>query len=158
MKLYMKQKVFSFKDKFYIKDEMGNDKYYIEGEFFSIGKKLHIYDVNGNELAFVHQKVLSFLPRFFVSVNGTQVAEIVKKISFFKPKYIVDGLGWDVQGNFFQHDYKIVENDREVVSIHKAWMSWGDTFEIDIDNNADEVQALAVVLAIDCVMDAQENS
>lgn len=158
MKLFMKQKVFSFKDKFYIKDENANDKYYIEGEFFSIGKKLHIYDMNGNELAFVHQKVLSLLPRFFVSVNGTEVAEIVKKISFFRPKYIVEGLGWDINGDFFQHDYSISENGRDIVSIHKVWMSWGDSFELDIDNEADEVLTLAVVLAIDCVMDAQENN
>lgn len=155
MKLYMKQKVFSFKDKFYIKDENGEDKYYIEGELFSIGKKLHIYDMQNNELAFVHQKVLSFMPRFFVYVNGTQVAEIVKKISLFKPKYIIDGLGWEINGDFFSHDYTITENGRDIVSIHKAWMSWGDTFELDIVDGSNEVLTLAVVLAIDCVMDAQ---
>ena len=56
MKLYIKQKVFSWKDKFFVKDEFGNDRYYVEGELFSLGKKLHIYDMNGNELAFIHQK------------------------------------------------------------------------------------------------------
>lgn len=70
MKLYMKQKVFSFKDKFTIKDEQGNDKYYIEGEFLSLGKKLHIYDMNNNELAFVREKVLAFMPKFIVEVDG----------------------------------------------------------------------------------------
>ena len=48
MKLYMKQKVFSIKDRFYIKDEFEKDRYYVEGEFFTIGKKLHLYDMNGN--------------------------------------------------------------------------------------------------------------
>ena len=32
MKLYLKQKVFSWKDKSNVKDELGNDKYYIEGK------------------------------------------------------------------------------------------------------------------------------
>ena len=41
MKLYMKQKVFSWTDKFNIVDEQGNERYYVEGELFSWGKKLH---------------------------------------------------------------------------------------------------------------------
>lgn len=86
MKLYMKQKVFSFRDKFTIKDEYGNDKYYIEGEFWSLGKRLRIYDVNHNELAFVKQKILTFMPKFTIEINGTEIAEIVKKVTFFTPK------------------------------------------------------------------------
>ncbi|MDE6470055.1 MAG: LURP-one-related family protein [Eubacterium sp.] len=157
MKLYMKQKVFSFKDKFTIKDEQGNDKYYIEGEFLSLGKKLHIYDMNHNEVAFVRQKILAFMPKFTVEVNGSEVAEIVKRVTFFTPKYYVDGLGWNVEGDFFAHNYIITSGDRAIVSIHKAWMSWGDTFELDIADDRDEVTALAVVLAIDAVMDSQNN-
>lgn len=157
MKLYMKQKVFSFKDKFTIKAEQGNDKYYIEGEFLSLGKKLHIYDMNHNEVAFVRQKILAFMPKFTVEVNGSEVAEIVKRVTFFTPKYYVDGLSWNVEGDFFAHDYIITSNDRAIVSIHKAWMSWGDTFELDITDDRDEVTALAVVLAIDAVMDSQNS-
>lgn len=155
MKLYMKQKVFSFRDKFTIKDEYGNDKYYVEGEVFSLGKKLRIYDMNHNELAFIKEKVLTFIPKFTVEMDGREIAEIVKKVTLLKPKYYVDGLGWDVQGDFFAHDYTIFSGDREIVSIHKVWMSWGDSFEIDVTDDKDELVALAVVLAIDAVMDEQ---
>lgn len=157
MKLYMKQKVFSFRDKFTIKDEYGNDKYYIEGEFWSLGKRLRIYDANHNELAFVKQKILTFMPKFTIEINGTEIAEIVKKVTFFTPKYYVNGLGWEVEGNLFSHDYTIVSERGMIVTIHKAWMSWGDTFELEIANENDEITALAVVLAIDAVMDAQQS-
>ena len=33
MKLYIKQKVFSLTSKFTVKDEAGNDRYFVEGEF-----------------------------------------------------------------------------------------------------------------------------
>ena len=158
MKLYMKQKVFSWRDRFYIKNEFGEDVYYIEGELFSLGKKLHIFDMTGRELAFVQEKIFSFVPRFFVFVNERQIAEIVKKITFFKPKYEVAGLGWSVEGSFLAHDYSIFEKGREIVRIHKAWMSWGDSFEIDIDGSKDIAVALAVVLAIDCVLDRASKS
>ena len=33
-------------------------------------------------------------------------------------------------------------------------MTWGDCYELDIANEQDEIVALSVVLAIDCVMSA----
>ena len=64
MKLYMKQKVFSWNDRFTVKDAWGNDKYFVEGELFSWGKKLHVYDLQNREVAFIKQEVWSFMPRF----------------------------------------------------------------------------------------------
>ena len=49
MKLYIKQKVFSWGDKFTVKDASGEDRYYVEGEVFSWGKKLHVYDEYNRE-------------------------------------------------------------------------------------------------------------
>lgn len=155
MKLYIKQKFFSWKDKFTVYDEHGADKYYVEGEFFSFGKKLHIYDLNGREVAYIEQKILSFLPRFFVYVNGTEVAEIVKQFSLFRPRYSIEGLGWEIDGDFWAHDYVITQNGRTIVTIAKEWMTWGDSYELDISNEFDEIVALAVVLTIDCVMATQ---
>lgn len=157
MKLYMKQKIFSFKDKFAVMDEEGNQLYYVEGEFFSLTKKLHIYDSAMNEVAFVQQKLWSLLPKFFVFVYGEQVAEIVKEFTFFKPKYFVRGLGWEVTGNVWGHDYEILFNSNPIVRIHKVWMAWGDSFEIEIADSEDTTIALAVVLAIDAVMDARNG-
>ena len=158
MKLYMKQKVFSWADTFTVQDPMGEDKYFIKGEAFSWGKKLHVYDRSGREVAFVRQKLWTFMPRYMVSVNGTDVAEIVKEFTFLRPKYSILGPGWEVDGSFWEHDYEVTENGRPIVSIRKEWMTWGDTYELDIADTGNEVMALAVVLAIDCVLDAQQNA
>ena len=157
MQLYMKQKVFSWKDKFSVKDSNGEDKYFVEGKAISIGKKLRVYDKNGTELAFINEKVVSFMPKFCVEMNGEEVAVIKKKVTMFKPKYLIEGPGWEVKGDFFSHNYDIVDSDRIIVSIHKKWMSWGDSFELDIPDEKNEILAMAVVLAIDAVMDAQNN-
>lgn len=152
MKLYIKQKVFSWVDRFTVKDEAGQDKYFIEGEFFSFGKKLHVNDMSGAESAFIQQKVLTFLPRYFVFIDGQEVAEIVKEFTFLHPKYSIEGLGWDITGSFWAHDYEIVQNNRPIVTIHKEWMTWGDCYELNIADPRDELLALSVVLAIDSVM------
>ncbi len=158
MKLYIRQQVFSWADKFTVKDENGQDKYNVEGELFSFGKKLHIYNAAGTETAFIQQKVFSFLPRYFVFVDGRQVAEINKEFTFFHPKYSIEGLGWEINGSFTAHDYEIVQNGMTIVTIHKAWMTWGDCYELNVADTRDEVVALAVVLAIDCVMAAATSS
>ena len=141
-----------------VKDSMGEDKYFVKGEAFSWGKKLHVYDRSGREVAFVRQKLWSFLHRYMVSVNGTDVAEIVREFTFLRPKYSIIGPGWEVDGSFWEHDYEVTENGRPIVSIRKEWMTWGDTYELDIADTGNEVMALAVVLAIDCVLDAQQNA
>lgn len=164
MKLYMKQKIFSWTDKFYINDEYGTDRYYVEGEFLSLGKKLHVYDMNHNEVAFIQQKLLTFLPRFYVFMGGKEVAEIVKEFTFFTPKYSINGPDWDVTGSFMAHDYSIHSGIERIARVHKVWMSWGDSYEIDLGDNdnivmtGSEVMTLAVVLAIDAVLDAENAS
>ena len=151
MKLYIRQKVFSWGDKFTVWDEHGNDKYIVEGEIFTWGKKLHIYDMAGNEAAFIKQEVWSFLPCYYVFCGDTQVAEIRKEFTFLFPRYSIEGLGWEIEGRFMAHDYEITQNGRPIVSISKEWMTWGDSYVLDILDPADEIVALAVVLTIDCV-------
>ncbi len=156
MKLYIKEKVFSWGDKFTVKDEAGRDKYVVEGEVFSWGKKLHVYDMNGCEVAFIKQEVWSWMPRYYVFCGDRQVAEIKKEFTFF-PKYSIDGLGWQIDGQFMAHDFEITRNGQRIVTITKEWMTWGDSYELDIANPADEIVALAVVLTIDCVMESNSG-
>lgn len=157
MKLYIKQKVFSWGDKFTVYDENGNDRYYVEGEVFTLGKKLHLLDTNRNEIAFIHQEIFSFLPRYYVTVNGAQIAEIKKEFTFFHHEYTVKGLGWSVSGDFFTHDFEVTANGQTVASVQKEWFTFGDAYAIDIAPAVNEINALAVVLVIDACIDAQNN-
>lgn len=156
MKLYIKQKVFSWRDRFRIYDEFENDKYYVEGEVFTLGKKLHLYSSGGQEMSYIHQKVMSFLPKYYINVNGTDIAQVVKEFTFFRQKYTVSGLGWTVEGDFWQHEYRILSEDRVIAAVSKRWFSWGDTYEIDIAESVDEIVALSVVLVIDAVIASQQ--
>lgn len=156
--LYIKQKVFSWGDQFSVKDELGTDRYFVKGEVFSWGKKLHVYDAYNTEVVFIQQKVFSFLPKFFIHVDGVQVAEIVKQFTFFKQAYAVNGTSWTVEGDFWAHNYRIFDGDTPVCTITKAYFSWGDSYQLDIREAANEKLALAVVLAIDAVLAMSRSS
>lgn len=158
MKLYIKQNVFSAVDHFFVKDEAGNDKYEVRGnEGLTIGLKLHVYDRQGRELAYIEQKALSLNPTFRVFVGGVQTAVIVKKFTLFKPCYEVKELGWTVKGDFTAHRYTISDASSTVMTLRKEPFSWGDSFALEIADPTHELEALAVVLAIDCVVDAEGN-
>ena len=157
-KLYIKQKVFSWKDRFSVFNSFGEDVYRVEGEFFSLGKKLHIYDLNDREVAFIHQKVLSFLPKYFISRDGADIVEVVKKFTFLKARYEIPDFGWTVQGNFTAHEYTVNSDAGIVATIAKKWFSWGDTYEIDVAAGFDPLNVLCVVLIIDAVMAAQASA
>lgn len=108
----------------------------------------------GNEAAFIKQEVWSFLPRYYVFCGGEQVAEIKKEFSLIFPRYSIEGLGWEIEGKFMAHEYEIIQYGRSIVSIRKEWMTWGDSYELDIADPVDEIVALAVVLTIDCVTES----
>ena len=154
MKLYIKEKVFSWGDHFYIRDAAGREKYEVRGEVFSLGKKLHIYDMEGREVALIMQRLLTFLPKYEVYIRDEKVAEVKQVFSFLRPRFVVEGLNWDVEGQIMWHDYEITRNGSPVVTIRKEWMTWGDSYELDIAHPADEIFALAVVLTIDCVAES----
>lgn len=158
MKLYMKQKLFSWTDKFSIVDEHGNAQYYVEGELLSWGKKLHLYNSGGRELAFIRQKMMSWLPRYFVEIDGEVLATVVKEFTFLRPSYHIEGLSWQMQGDFASHNYTMYAGQHKIMQLSKAWFTWGDSYELEIFDPDNAVLCLSVALAVDCALaQAQDN-
>ena len=157
MKFYIKQHIFTWGDRFSIYNETGEEVFFVEGEVFSFGKKLQLLNARGEELAFISQKLFSFLPRYCISRGGRDVATVVKHFTLFRQEYSVEGLGWSVSGDFFEHEYCIASGEREIARISKEWFTWGDAYAIDIGSGEDIVNVLSVVLIIDAVLDAQDD-
>lgn len=149
MKLLIKQRVFSWGEKFDIYDEEGKVKFFVKGELFSLGHQLHVYDAYDREIGSVHEKFLSFPKQFEIVLNGAVRGRITKRITFFHEEYDVDFSGWHVSGDFMDWNYEVYAGERQILHIHKEWLSWGDTYVIDIENPADERMGLMLVLAID---------
>ena len=84
-------------------------------------------------------------------INGT------KKVVSMRPKYEVEELGWKIKGNIFERNYKIVGKDGEVMNIHKGILKLSDTFELEFSDKKHVVEALAVVAAIDYILDEKER-
>lgn len=157
MKLYIKQKVFSWRDQFSVKDKSGEDYYKIKGELIALGKKLHIYDQGGREVATIKEKLVTLRPKYEVYIEGRHYTEIVKEITLFRAKYRLKTIGWEIDGSLFDHNYEIQDGRKTVAKVSKALISFGDSYEIDIKEGYDEVAVVACVIALDCVLAAGSN-
>ena len=158
MKLCIKQRVFSWGDTYDIYDENGNEKYLVKEETFTFGHPLHVYDTRGQEIGCVNEVPFSFSHEYEIIIGGVRRGSIHKRFTLFFQKYDVDLNGWYVEGDFLDWDYDVYSNGRVVAHINKEWLTWGDSYCLDIADPADEILALAVVLTIDCVAEARNNN
>ena len=101
MKLVLKEKVFTLKERFNVTNEEEQTLYTIEGKLLSWGHQLDIADASGAHVAHVRQKVLALLPRYFITCEGMEEMELKGHLNIVHPHYTLetpDG-DWEVRGD-----------------------------------------------------------
>jgi len=152
MQLLIKQRIFAWSDTYDVYDESGEPRYFVRGKVFALGHQIHVFDKKtGAEVGAIKQRLLTLLPKFDIMINGNVVGTISREFTFFKPKYHVDFRGWEVDGDFLGWNYVARCGDYEVLRVSKEILTWSDTYAIQYMNQADEIPALLLVLAIDAV-------
>jgi hypothetical protein len=123
MRYMMKQKLFSLGADFTIKDEQGNDVYFVDGKFLSLRDELTFKDMAGNELCVLRRKLLSWGPTYEIYHQGQLVAVVKESLftlfghQFFRPRIHLhprrQGGGQRFQG--------MVQYRRHVWRGHQRW-------------------------------------
>ena len=157
MKLLFKQKFFSWFDSYDIFNEHGETVYTVKGQL-AWGHCLKIFDSAGYEIGTVKEKIFTWLPKFEMYFGDRYIGCISKEFSFFKPRFNIDCNGWQVEGNFFEWDYDIVDSmGGTIAAVSKQLFNWTDTYVIDVYNPQDAIYALMLVLAIDAEKCSRNN-
>lgn len=149
MKLLFKQRFFSWFDSYDIYDETGNTVYTVQGQL-AWGHCLKIFDAWGNEVGMVKERILTLLPKFEIYIGSDYAGCINKEFTFFKPKFNIEYNGWQVEGDFLEWDYTITgQTGQYIADVSKQLLNWTDTYVIDVNDPADALCVLMLVLAID---------
>jgi uncharacterized protein YxjI len=120
----------------------------------SLSNKLELKDMNGSVLYQAKKKVFSLMANYSLyDDQGTEVALIKRKLSL-RPNFDLSIMGKDlsVEGSFYGHAFDIVDQGNVIASINKKYLSWGDTYEIDILEKEHNELYLFVVIIIDQVI------
>lgn len=157
MKLWFKQRFFSWFDSYDIYNEAGETVYTVKGQL-SWGHLLKIYDAQGFEVGTVKQKVLTWLPRFEIYLGSQYMGCISKEFTLFSNKYDIDYNGWHIDGDWLGWDYSVLDSSGRIVAqISKELWNWTDTYVIDVHEPSDALCALMLVLAIDAEKCSNSN-
>lgn len=153
MRYVLQQKVFCLGDDYTIRDEQGNDCFFVDGKAISFGDKLSFQDMNGNELAFIRQKLLAWGPTYEIYRDG-ELAAVVKKelFTFLKCAFTVDVPGPDdleAVGDFLDKEYTFTRGGDVAATVSKKWFSFSDTYGVEIADGEDDVLILASTAVID---------
>ena len=157
MKLLFKQRFFSWFDSYDIYNEAGETVYTVKGQL-SWGHCLKIYDARGVEIGTVRERILTFLPKFEMYLGDRYIGCISKEFTLFFPKYNIDCNGWEVEGDWLEWDYQILNHSGKLVAnVSKELFNWTDTYVIDVADPQDALCALMLVLAIDAEKCSRKN-
>jgi uncharacterized protein YxjI len=155
MRYRMREKIWTIRDRYVIRDPADVELFHIEGKLLSIGKKMTFADTDGRELARIEQKVMSWRPTFFVHREGAPSVRVRRMyLPLFKPRYVIEVPGEEpieVRGNVWAHEYELVRGTNCLGTVSKKVFSWADSYGIDLDDEEDQVLLLAACVVVDVV-------
>ena len=158
--LYAKQKVFKIEDHYPIMDENGEAVYQVDQNFKFFGYEVHVSRADGTPVFVITQELLKFLPTFHVRFENGDTMTIKSRISFLKKKIDVEYSeeNLSITGDVWDWDFALREGEREVASVTRKFLTWGDTFTLDIFDDAYSDVVVAAMIAIDRLIDIEESA
>lgn len=159
-KLYIKQKVFKITDHYAVIDENNNEIYYVDQDFKLFGNTVHVSDRNYNELFTINKVILTWLPKYNIEFTDGRLIEIKENFAFFKKSLEISSADFDldVKGDYLSLNFKIFNNNDLIGEVEKAWLSWGDTFELTVYDESYRDLVLALTIAVDDILDDEAKS
>lgn len=159
-KLYIQQAVFKITDHYPIVKENQEAVYYVDQTFQFVGKFYTVTNAN-EEIVFTLERGFAFFfPVYTITFANGETITIRNDFSWFRHKFTIEieGFVLNVEGDFFAHNYSLYSEQTELASINKKWLSWGDAYEITIYDDAFMDLSVAVLIAVDELIDTQSKN
>lgn len=158
MRLYIKEKIFSLHNKYYVKNEQDQDILEISSKVISLGSKTWIKKLDGTELAYVEQELFHLMPNYNIIINNQIICSIKKKFNFFKNNYELSN-NYRVEGSFINHEFVVYNSQNaKVGQINRKFFTIGDQYIIDIYDENDYLLILLIIVAITNDIDRAQAS
>ena len=158
MKYYIKSKFFKIKEDFWVKNEYGEEEFFIDNKFLTFGLQFDIKK-NNKIIYSVKEKILTFLSNYNLYENNNIIASVNQKFTFLKDKIVITSSKYDdivIKGDLFSINYEILQNNRVIATVKKELFSFTDNYYADIDFE-DDAFILCLVVIIDNIIDKHNN-
>lgn len=159
MKVIIKNKFFTLGGSSSVKDENGQDAFFVKGRVLSPTKVKWVCDKDKNKLYKVRNKWFNFFNyRAYVYEGKTKIAK-VKHPLFSGKKFVVEGYKDEIliDGDFFSLKSTIIRNGKPIGTINRKLTVVNDAFSLE-GEEADMPFLIALVIAIDNIYDKISKS
>lgn len=159
MKLYLKQKVFKFLDHYDVYDEEQNVIFTVNQKFRFLGFHAEVIAKKGFSSFVIDKEVFRFLPKYILTFEDGEQIILNFRFSLLQRKIDVETTFGNlfVRGNYWDLDFDVLKEQEVIATISKKWLSWGDTYEIDVYDEKYASEVLGIVIAIDSQKDIERN-
>ncbi len=147
----IKQKFWSLGGRFEIFDQLGSLGYQVEGSVLRWLKEYEVKDALGQPVSHIKEEWSWFLPRFTVTMKDGRRFTIQKEFTWFKDRYTIADLGLEVQGDFWDMNFSLLSDNREVARISQEWFALMSTYNVEVYEDVYADVAISLVIAIDFV-------
>jgi uncharacterized protein YxjI len=152
--LFLKQKLFSLGDKFFVFDKYEENIYYFKGRILDIQNTIRMFNMKDEQLFYSKKKILSIMANYKIYSNDENVIMNIDRKFGWKPKFEIEynNTQISIQGKWHAHDFQIFSGNKEIAKIEKKVFKIHDTYQIDILEEKMEPLIVFLVVIIDQVL------
>jgi uncharacterized protein YxjI len=163
MKYHIKQRAWTLREEFIVRDQNGNPAFKIKGKFFHIGDNLIVHDVASHaEVAHIKQKMLHLTPHYEIHHNGTHWASLHEKLlhlfgEHFKIK-LENGSIYHIEGNISNWDFTVTNDHGDLIAqIGQRVSLLHDFYGVDIAQDVDVPLVISLAITIEMIREHQSE-
>lgn len=161
MRFYIKERLWTLREAFIVRDEHGRPVFEVKGKFFHIGDNLRLIDLaNHEEAAHIKQRVLTLTPHYEIYQNGAHWASLHEKLlHFFGERFTIkleNGEVCRIDGNIWNWDFTVTNARGDLLAqISKRLSLFRDSYGVDIAQGVNVPLMLALAIAISMIREHQ---
>ena len=158
-KLYFKEKFFKITDHYPILDENGREAYYLDQDFTFLGYESKVTDLNAKTILQISRQLLTFLPRYTVSMGDGRSMIVQKKFEFFRHRVDVslDNDALYLEGDIFHLNFTVTnENGQTIGTVNKKFFALTDTYELIVYDEAYIEELIGLVICLNNMIDLEQ--
>lgn len=160
MKVFIKNKYFTFGGSSYVTDDAGRQIFKVKGKVFSFRRKKFIYDMDGNLLYRVQNRFFNFFVHhaYVFDANGEKLCTVKDRFFNIHKEYFILGTQdhYKIDGRFASLDSRITRNGEIIAFIHRDFNILRDSFQLEA--KPEDIPFLtALLIAVDNICDNKQQ-
>ena len=162
MRFILKERIFSLRESYYIRNEQGENLLEVTGRLLGIRDKLTLRDLEGNVVATITSHLIALRPTYTIDRPGQPDATVKKDfINILREGFSVDMAGGlpdlRIQGDILEHSYSILRQGNTIAQVSKKWISLRDSYVVDVAEGEDAILLLACAIVVDRITHEEDD-